>query len=191
MSDETPIADAKVESKPTSGRKKSKSETKAKKKKKSDSHAHRPKSSMTYWIKGIEAGKFKGAELVLAIERVEAYEKEKAQKKLAKSGPNPGNRLRAILNRDPKATAPKVESQPVAKIAASAKPQADEVASLEITDAATESEPMTFDDLMEQLAAQSKNTESIADMAKRIRDVPAEMDPNARRLIDRAWSKVH
>jgi hypothetical protein len=133
---ETPIAEsAKTECEPKPVRKSK--QKKAKKDKKRDSHACRPRPTISYWIDGIENGRFKGAELVLAIERVEAHEKDKKRKKLEKSKPNTGNILRTVLSLRPNANAPKVQSQPVAKIAEYAqdpKPQSEVIVPPEVTD---------------------------------------------------------
>lgn len=187
MSDETPITDAIVESKPTPGRKSAKKKSKVKKEPR-NSHGGRPRDFSSYWIEALKDPKLRGKDRADAIRELERCEKEKERKKLAKAAPKSnGDRLRSILNRDPNANAP--------KSANNAKPQAEEVpqsAPPEVTDA-LESAPITFDDVLEQIAEQNKKThaETVADMAKRIRDVPTEMDANTRRLIDRAWSKAH
>ena len=176
------------ESKPNSAPKKSKSKTKPNKKKKPDSHAHRPKSSLTYWKNAIEGNKLKGEDLAYAIKRIEAHEKEKTQKKSAKAAPS--NTLRAILNRDPKASKPKIEAQPVAEIAQNTNPQIDEVPLTPGPQIAKGLEkPLTFDDGLDQLAEQSRNSESVADIAKRVREVPTPEHDS--RTETRIWAAVH
>jgi hypothetical protein len=180
-----------LESKPKPARKSK--QKKANKKPKRDSHACRPRSTISYWIEGIENRRFKGAELVLAIERVEAHEKDKERKKLEKSKPITGNVLRTILNRTPSATAPKVESQPVAQIAKDARLRPVEPPAPEITETPAE-QTLSFEDFMAEISKPSGKTpaEEIAEIAARLRDVPApEPDAATKSLIQRAWSKTH
>lgn len=183
------------ESKSKPGRKTK--QKKSKKKPKRDSHACRPRSTISYWVEGIENGRFKGAELVLAIERVEAHEKDKERKKLEKSKPIAGSALRSILKRDPKASEPVPKIAEIAKSALNAKPQLEELPPApepEATEIIAEPASMTFDEMMQELAKQTKQIrdETSESIAKRLRDVPApEPDAATRELITRAWSKAH
>jgi hypothetical protein len=183
------------ESKPKTAKKKSKANKEPR-----NSHGGRPRLLSSYWLEVLKDPKLRGkdrADAIRELERCQREEqREKERKRAAKAAPNSKNRLHAILDRDPNANAPTIADY--AKNAVSAKPQAREVPQAtppEVADT-VEPAPLTFDDVLEQIAEQNKqnkkaHAESVADMAKRIRDVPAEMDANTRRLIDRAWSKAH
>lgn len=108
-------AKPKSEPKSATGRTKAKSTSKIKKVKKRESHGSRPRSTIRYWIEGIEQGRFRGPDLVLAIQRVEDFNRKKEAEKLSRMKPTEGgSKLRAILHR---ATAPsgqpEVVSNPV------------------------------------------------------------------------------
>jgi hypothetical protein len=60
---------------------KPKTKGRAKKRAREDSHEGRPKNPITYVIEGLKNHRFRGPQLQWAIEKVEAYEREKAAKK--------------------------------------------------------------------------------------------------------------
>jgi hypothetical protein len=198
MSDETPIAAPKVESKPIAGRKTTRKKSKAKKETKRDSHGGRPRLMSSYWLEVLKDKRLRGKDRADAIRELDKCLREEKQKKLSAMKPKPNGTLRAILGRDPKVGELKIEPQPVAEIARNAEvlkkvlkesPPAPEPETTETVEPAS----MTFDEMMEQLAEHNKQIrqETVGSIAKRLRDVPApELDDNARRLIARAWSKV-
>jgi hypothetical protein len=110
--------------KPRKSAPKTTKKAKAKKKEKRNTHASRPRQTIRYWIEGIETGKFKGSDLVLAITKVEEHEKEKAAKarakKLASTKPAKPTWLRKVLAPVETVTAVTVEPDAFAQPALSA-----------------------------------------------------------------------
>jgi hypothetical protein len=193
MTDETPIAQtAKSESKPATVRKTAKKKSRAKKATKKDSHGGRPRLLTTYWIEVLKDPKLRGKDRADAIREFERCLKEETRKKLARSTPNPNSSLRSILDRstktDSQATAPIAE---IAKNAQSAKPQTEEAAPQEVSDAPAEPKPLTFDDVMAEITKPSGKTrdEEVAEIAARLRDVPAPGYDTATET--RIWAAVH
>jgi hypothetical protein len=195
MSDEIPSAQNAEDPKLNPLRKAAKKKTRAKQEAKRDSHGGRPRSLTSYWIEVLKDKRLRGKDRADAIRELEKCQREEKRKKVAK--PKPGNGLRAILNRDPKTSEPPIDAKTIEKIediaksAENANPQIEEVAP-QLADAPPESKPLTFDAVMAQIAEQSKKSESVADITKRLREVPV-MEPDAatRRLVERAWSKAH